>query len=138
MGNLQQALSFRPFAPEEVNLETFQILSRGINKGRRVKLFLRNLGADRAQSGRGDPCHLACVDNRRYIIGCDTGRKGTRTFALSRMKKAELLNDTFEIPKDFQIDDYLRGSRKEWAENWSSYQKSLPLNNIGIKRIRGG
>ena len=151
IGNLQQALSFRPFAPEEVNLEIFQILSRGINEGRRVKLSYKNLGADRAQSRRVDPYHLACVDNRWYIIGFDAGRKGMRTFALSRMKKAELLTDTFTVPVDFDINEYLKGSFgifkaaddfevvlefDKWAAELVSERKWHPSQNI--VRIKSG
>lgn len=110
MPNLQQALSFRPFAPEEVNLENFQILTRGINEQRRVRFSYKNLAADRAQSRRVNPYHLACSDNRWYMIGYDTARKGMRTFALPRMKKVELLPEKFKAPEDFQIDEYLKGS----------------------------
>jgi predicted DNA-binding transcriptional regulator YafY len=110
MENLQQALSFRPFAPEEVNLENFQLLTRGINEFYRVKFSYKNLGAARAQSRRVNPYHLACADNRWYIIGYDVARKGMRTFALTRMKKVELLPDKFVAPQDFQIDEYLKGS----------------------------
>ena len=110
MANLQQALSFRPFAPEEVNLENFQILTRGISEQRRLKFSYKNLGANRAQSRKVNPYHMACADNRWYIIGYDVGRKGMRTFALTRMKNVELLQNTFKLPDDFQIDDYLKGS----------------------------
>lgn len=100
MANLQQALSFRPFAPEEVNLENFQILTRGINEHRRLKFSYKNLGANRAQSRRVNAYHMACADNRWYIIGYDTARKGMRTFSLTRMKKVELLPDVFDPPTD--------------------------------------
>ena len=110
MANLQQALSFRPFAPEEVNLENFQILTRGISEQRRLKFSYKNLGANRAQSRKVNPYHMACADNRWYIIGYDLARKGMRTFALTRMKNVELLQDNFKLPDDFQIDEYLKGS----------------------------
>jgi len=110
MANLQQAMSFRPFAPEEVDLENFQILTRGINEQRRIKFAYKKLGADRAETRQVNPYHLACADNRWYIIGYDVGRKGMRTFALTRMREVELLKNTFKLPKDFQIDEYLKGS----------------------------
>ncbi|MBL6766247.1 MAG: WYL domain-containing protein [Verrucomicrobiae bacterium] len=110
MANLHEALSFRPFAPEEVNLECFQVLTRGIKERQRVKFSYKNLGADQAQSRQVNPYHLACVDNRWYIIGFDVRRKGMRTFSLSRMKEVEVLADEFEVPAEFRIDDYLKGS----------------------------
>jgi predicted DNA-binding transcriptional regulator YafY len=110
MANLHEALSFRPLAPEEVDLEVFQILTRGIKERRRLKFAYKNLGAERAQPRHVNPYHLTCVDNRWYIIGWDVKRKGMRTFALSRMREVEVEVKTFTIPDDFQIDEYLKGS----------------------------
>jgi proteasome accessory factor B len=110
MANLHEALSFRPLAPEEVDLESFQILTRGIKERRRLKFAYKNLGAERAQPRHVNPYPLTCVDNRWYIIGWDVKRKGMRTFALSRMREVEVEVKTFTIPDDFQIDEYLKGS----------------------------
>ena len=46
--NLHEALSFRPFAPEDADLETFQIVTRGLQERR--ALTFRNITATRCSS----------------------------------------------------------------------------------------
>ena len=109
-GNLDQALSFHPFAPDEADLETFQIVSRSLKEQRAVEFLYKNLGADKAQTRRVHPYHLACVENRWYLVAHDPARGALRNFAMTRMRRLLLLPDRFKRPKDFRIDDYLKGS----------------------------
>ena len=110
VGNLSQALSFHPFAADEADLESFQILSQALQEQRMVQLLYKNLGADKAQMRRVHPYHVACVDNRWYLIAYDPARKGMRNFSLTRMRDLKLLPEKFALPKDFQIDAYLKNS----------------------------
>ena len=110
LGNLEQALSFHPFAPDEADLEAFQILSRALQEQRAVQFLYKNLGADKAQTRRVHPYHLACVENRWYLVAFDLARKSLRNFAMTRMRRVVLLEDKFKLPQDFRIEDYLQGS----------------------------
>ena len=110
LGNLEQALSFHPFAPDEADLETFQKLSLALQENRAVEFLYKNLGADKAQIRRVHPYHLACVENRWYLVGHDTAREAMRNFAMTRMRRVGLLPERFIRPKDFRIDDHLKGS----------------------------
>lgn len=76
-----------PFAPDEAYLETFQILSRALQEQRTVQFLYKNLGADKAQTRRVHRYHLACVENRRYLVAHDPARKGMRNFAMTRMRR---------------------------------------------------
>ena len=109
-GNLEQALSFHPFAPDEADLESFQIVTRALREHREVQFLYKNLGADKAQMRRVHPYHLACVDNRWYLVAFDPARNGLRNFAMTRMRRVLLLPDRFTPPKEFRIDEYLKGS----------------------------
>lgn len=110
LGNLDQALSFHPFAPDEADLETFQILSRALQEQRTVQFLYKNLGAEKAQTRRVHPYHLACVENRWYLVAYDPAREAMRNFSMTRMRRVELLTEGFTLPKGFQIDEYLKGS----------------------------
>lgn len=110
LGNLDAALSFRPFAPGSIDLETFEAISRATQQQRIVTFSYRALAADKASTRRVQPYHVACVDNCWYLLGHDLGRNAMRTFALSRMRKVEVLTEPFTRPKDFNANDYLKGS----------------------------
>lgn len=110
LGNLEQALSFRPFAPEDVNLETFQTLTRATQLQRLVEFDYKGLGKEKTLGRKVEPYHVACVDNRWYLIGFDAGKRAMRTFAVSRMAGMVMSNKPFTRPANFNAGDYLQGS----------------------------
>ena len=93
---------------QPANLENFQILTRGISEQRRLS-SLTKPGCQSRTIAEGESYHMACADNRWYIIGFDVGRKGMRTFALTRMSNVELLQNTFQLLDDFQTMTILGG-----------------------------
>lgn len=110
LSQLEQALSFHPFAPDDADLQIFQTVSQGIGLGRALKFEYRKPTAKHGQARKALPYHLACVDNRWYLVAHDLGRHALRTFALARMRHPMLLATAFERPKDFKIENYLKGS----------------------------
>jgi proteasome accessory factor B len=110
MGNLDAALSFRPFAPEDADLETFEVLTQGVRDRREVTFEYRNLGTQAFRKRQVQPRHLACIDNRWYLFAFDVQRQAMRTFVLGRLRKARLLATRFTADRRFDLNEYLRGS----------------------------
>ena len=110
LNNLDEALSFRPFAPEDADLENFELLTRALKERRVLKFQYRNLGTEKAQGRVVHPYHLGCVDNHWYLFAFDVKRQAMRTFALMRLKSPEITTERFTIPKKFNLNDYLKGS----------------------------
>lgn len=110
LSQMEQALSFHPFAPDDTDLAAFEKVSKAIEASRILRFDYRKPGAKQKQTRKVEPYHLACVDNRWYLVGHDLGRHALRTFALARMTRPEWMAAKFERPRDFQIEEYLRGS----------------------------
>jgi predicted DNA-binding transcriptional regulator YafY len=110
LSQLEQALSFHPFAPDDADLEIFEKVSQAIGSRRVLKFEYRKPAAKHGQARKAMPYHLACVDNRWYMVGYDMARHALRTFALARMQHPTLMITTFQPPKDFSIENYLKGS----------------------------
>ena len=108
--NLDQAISFRPLAPEDADWKRFEIVSQALQEHRVMEFDYRNLGAQAVQVRKVRPYHLGCVDNRWYLFAFDLGRNAIRTFSLSRLTKPKLLKQTFKLPADFDPKEYLKGS----------------------------
>jgi proteasome accessory factor B len=108
--NLGLALSFRPFAPEDADLDAFRVITRALMERRALKFDYRNLAAKHWLRRHVHPCHLACIDNHWYLFAHDVNRQAMRTFALTRLARPQLTAEVFERPKDFDPDTYLRGS----------------------------
>ena len=136
LGNLDEALSFRPFAPEDTDLETFEILTRALKERRVLKFQYRNLDAEKAQGRRVHPYHLACVDNHWYLFAFDVKRDAMRTFALPRLKSPEITAEHFTIPQIFNISEYLKGSFGVF-KGTDDYEMVVDFDSWGADLIRG-
>jgi proteasome accessory factor B len=108
--NLGLALSFRPFAPEDADLNVFRVLTKGLQERRVLKFEYRNLGTKQGQARQVHPYHLACIDSHWYLFAHDVKREAVRTFALTRLTKPVATDERFSKPKDFDPDKYLEGS----------------------------
>lgn len=109
VGNLDGAVSFRPFAPADADLKTFQLLTQSIQERRVFRFLYRNLGAKTANQRHVHPYHLACIDNHWYLFAFDADRQAMRTFVLTRMRSPQLTKKRFKAAK-FNPDEYLKGS----------------------------
>jgi proteasome accessory factor B len=108
--NLGLAVSFRPFAPEDADLNAFRVIAKGLQEKRTLKFKYRNLGTKNWQSRHVHPYHLACIDSHWYLFAHDVGRSAIRTFALTRLAKPAVTDEPFVRPKGFDPDKYLAGS----------------------------
>jgi proteasome accessory factor B len=109
-GGLEEAFSFRPFAPEETDLKVFQKLLTAIRQDRVVRFTYRKVGVKTSEQRSAHPYHLACVENRWYLFAFDPARQDIRRFVLTRMTNLEATDKKFTKRKDFNLDKYLRGS----------------------------
>ena len=136
LGNLDEALSFRPFAPEDTDLKTFEILTRALEEKKVLHFQYRNLGADKYQGRQVHPYHLACIDNHWYLFAFDVRRDAMRTFALPRLKKPEIAEERFKIPKKFNLSEYLKGSLAVFKGD-ADYEVVIDFDKWGADLIRG-
>ena len=110
MQNLQEAVSFRPLAPEDADLETFQIVTRALQRRRALKFDYRKPAHKAAHERQVHPYHLTCSDNRWYLLGYDTDAADVRTFALGRISAPVITDRRFEKPASFDPNKYLGAS----------------------------
>jgi proteasome accessory factor B len=110
MDKLEAALSFRPLAPEDTDLRSFEIITSALRERCVLKFDYRNLGTRGMQVRQVQPYHLACIENHWYLFAHDVDRQAIRTFALTRLSEPVLLAERFIRPENFNPDEYLRNS----------------------------
>jgi len=110
MANLQEAVSFRPLAPEDADVQTFQTVTRALQERRLLKFHYRKPGQKCASLRQIHPYHLTCSDNRWYLLAHDPDRGAIRTFALGRITAAVLTDQRFAKPASFDPQKYLGDS----------------------------
>jgi len=136
LNNLDEALSFRPFAPEDTDLELFEILTKALKEHRVLKFQYRNLDAEKGQGRVVHPYHLGCVDNHWYLFAFDVRREAMRTFALPRLKSPEITTERFTIPKKFNLAEHLKGSLGVFKGD-ADYEIVVDFDSWGADLIRG-
>jgi len=106
-------------------------------KDRRVLKFqYRNLDAEKAQARLVHPYHLGCIDNHWYLFAFDVKRDAMRTFALPRLKSPEITAERFNIPKKFNLSEYLKGSLTVFKGD-ADYEIVVDFDSWGADLIRG-
>ncbi|HRJ72824.1 MAG TPA: WYL domain-containing protein [Terrimicrobiaceae bacterium] len=107
---LSEAVSFRSAGVPQAQIAVFELLAEAVMSSRTVEFAYLSLRADRPERRTVEPYHLACISNQWYLIANDPGRKGLRTFALTRIADAKNAGRTFRRPADFSAAKMLSGS----------------------------
>lgn len=109
MENFGSALSIRPFAPADADLEIFHAIAESLAKHRVLGFNYRNFATIEWKARRVHPYHISCIDNVWYLFAFDPSRNDIRTFVLARMDQTEVTNELFP-PKPFDPDKLLKDS----------------------------
>lgn len=136
LNNLDQALSFRPFAPGDTDVDTFQQLTQALQDRRVVSFLYRNLGAEKAQTRLVHPYHLACIDSHWYLFAFDEQRKAMRTFVLTRLRDLEVKKRTFTVSAKFDANEHLKGSLSVF-KGTDDYEVVIDFDRWAADLVRG-
>ena len=91
-----------------------------------VEMIYFAMGRRKEAKRRVDPYRILFFNGTFYVIGYCHLRKDCRTFALERIKMLTTTNDSFVVPEDFRLEDYMGagfgviGGRPEKIKIWFS------------------
>ncbi|MGA2862860.1 MAG: WYL domain-containing protein [Verrucomicrobiota bacterium] len=136
LGNLEELLSFRPFAPGDADLEAFEIITRALQQRRGLAFLYRNFGAPKARRRRVYPYHLACIDNHWYLFAFDVQRQDLRTFLLNRLRQPQITEEHFVKPRNFDLNEYLRGAFQVYRGR-GDYELVIDFDAWAADLVRG-
>lgn len=130
--------------------DTIEALNRAVLEGRRVEMRYRTGRSGRVGSRELEPYHIWYRSGGLYVVGLDRKSGEVRTFAVDRIEKLEVMRSRFEVPDDFDLDEYIGGAfgviaepatrvrirfAKGWA-NWVSERTWHPSQEL--TKVRGG
>ena len=137
LGSLDGVLSFRPFAPGDTELKTFELLTRAVSERRKINFLYRNRGQVKAQRRQQvHPYHIACVENQWCLFGFDPARNDMRTFVLARLSRPALTSGRFEIAKKFDLNEFLKGSLGLF-KGQEDFEVVIELDAFAADDVRG-
>jgi len=133
--DLDAAISFRSIEANPADAKIFQGISTSVQQRREIEFDYRKLNDTTFQKRRVRPYHLACVNNQWYPFAFDLMRKAVRRFVLPRMRAFRTLNATFMKPKDFSIDEFLKGSFGVFSAS-GEYSVRIRFDSFSAQLIR--
>ena len=110
LDGLKDCIYFRPFAPEQIDIETFMILCEAVRKQQVTEFAYTKHMASLPDFKSVHPYCFTCAANSWYLIAFDPNAGEMRTYMLSRLRCASVANEKFKKPKNFNLDDHLDGA----------------------------
>jgi predicted DNA-binding transcriptional regulator YafY len=86
--------------------EVIDALTRAVFNKFTVRILHRSPQRERAIEREVDPYRIWYANNGLYLVGHDHKENELRTFAVERIQSAKLTNRRFEIPPDFNFDEF--------------------------------
>jgi len=132
---LASSISFWGIGSSQADLALFETLSQAVLYCREVRFEYKKLNDTRYERRTVHPYHLACVERQWYLFAFDLKRGQLRTFALPRMRKAEMTDNTFERPANFNISEYLGSSFGVFSNKGKSFRIRLRFDGFAARLV---
>jgi predicted DNA-binding transcriptional regulator YafY len=99
------------FGPPKYFETVGDIISRvadATGRRKRVEILYKAASTGKETLRKVDPYRVCAMNGGFYLIGLCRLRNSVRTFALERVKKLSMLDESFHYPEDFSLDEYLQ------------------------------
>jgi predicted DNA-binding transcriptional regulator YafY len=116
---LEERFLYLPHAPKNYAERTEELddLFQAVSDLRPLSLLYKSVTRADEERITIHPYALVLHRDSIYCVGYHTGRDEIRTFVLDRMRDTECaINDRFELPADFHIDQYFQGEFGIWRD----------------------
>ncbi len=116
---LEERFLYLPHAPKNYAERTEELddLFQAVSDLRPLSLLYKSVTRSDEERITIHPYALVLHRDSIYCVGYHTGRDEIRTFVLDRMRDTECaINDRFELPADFHIDQYFQGEFGIWRD----------------------
>ena len=88
--------------------EIVKDLSEAATSRKRVEIEYRVVSTSKLTVRKVDPYKVWIMNGAFYLIGFCNLRNAVRTFALDRIQNYSVTDESFEMPDDFNLEDYLQ------------------------------
>ena len=106
-GLLDDRFTFLQESATRIDEEIWDTVAEGLRTGRKVEIVHRKAGGGEPTTRRVCPYHILNFRGEWYLVGHCSLRDSVVRFAMSRILSARLTNESFRVPADFRIADFL-------------------------------
>jgi predicted DNA-binding transcriptional regulator YafY len=110
--NVEQSLKVgpKPYKPYSQFKKHIEIMNDALINKKVIEIVYYTMSRKTSQQRKVAPYKVWFHDGGFYLIGHCKWRDGIRIFAVDRIKKIHLTDETFEVPEEFDVDTFMRGS----------------------------
>ncbi|MEN6357840.1 MAG: WYL domain-containing protein [Armatimonadota bacterium] len=101
--------------PFDIGSDTLERLETGLNKHHRLRVIYSSQKSNADKEYMIDPYAIVFRKHSWYIIAASREHGKVRQFKLARFRRVVDTGEIFEVPKDFNVDEYFRLSWEAWA-----------------------
>ena len=105
---LDERFSFFPEAAPTIDPDIWEQAFKALRLGRTLNIAYQIPGRRKPYDTRVDPFHVVGYRGEWYLIGHCHLKNALRVFGISRIRKAQVSEDTFAIPTDFDFEEQWR------------------------------
>jgi predicted DNA-binding transcriptional regulator YafY len=135
---LEDRFLYLPFAPKDYAEKTDELddLFQAVSDLRPLSLVYRSAGKEQEERITIHPYALVLHRDSIYCVGRHVEKAEVRTFLLDRMRDTQAAaTERFELPADFDIDDYFQGEFGIWKSK-ERYKVVIDFDARGAEYIR--
>jgi predicted DNA-binding transcriptional regulator YafY len=115
------------------NLALLPVVQEAVSRDRKLRIDYRKAGGERS-ARVVDPLGLVAKGSTWYLVAQTA--KGLRTFRVSRIETAKVLDKASERPAQFDLGEYWRESTERFLEGWQKVEVTLRLEARAAANIR--
>ena len=104
---LDSRLSFLPEPTPNINPDVWSAVFHALSENRVLKAEYLTVGDKKSKHRQMEPYHVFGFRGEWYIVAYCHLRKEIRMFAFSRIARAKVMNDMFEVPDDFDFEGFI-------------------------------
>lgn len=113
-------------------VHALKTVQKAVWESKKLKIYYEQ--ADGEQKERLiEPLGLVAKGNRWYLVASRNGE--LRNYRVSRIQTAQVEDETFKRPIDFNLADYWEQSKKEFIQNLPQYDVQVEIHPAIIPRI---
>ncbi len=135
---LEERFLYLPFAPKNYAEKTEELddLFQAVSDLRPLTLLYRSAGKDQDERITIHPYALVLYRDSIYCVGYHADRGEVRTLLLDRMRDTQAaITERFELPADFNIDDYFQGEFGIWKST-TKHKVVIDFDQQGAEYVR--
>ena len=115
------------------DLSLLPVVQEAVSRDRKLRIDYRKPGGDKSLRVV-DPLGLVAKGSTWYMVA--QSAKGLRTFRVSRIQAATILEKACERPPNFDLGEHWRASTERFLEGWKKVEVTLRLEARAAANIR--